>query len=89
MAYRCRLSNSSTASGRSDLWATVDPSYSYSVGTSIFRARGTFIHTHSLNSYLLIVSFSYFILAVPMRKCYLNTCKVRIIFALLCTLVAL
>ena len=71
--YKCwlsSLSDSSTASGSSDHGGGdgIGPIYINSVGTSFFLASCTFIFT------LLFLMFSsiylsYFILALPMRKC--------------------
>ena len=70
LGCRCRLSslgNSSTASRSSAHGGTVSPNYSYAIGSQFFRARCTSFHIHS--SYILPLCLSYFILAVPMRKC--------------------
>ena len=70
MNHRSRLAslgNSSTTPGSSDPGRTVGPSYSYVVET-FFRTRCSSFHFHS--SYIFPLSLSYFILAVPMHKCF-------------------
>ena len=74
MGYSCRLGwlgNSSTASGCSNHWETVGPSYSLAVGTFFFRAALllSILAALFLPFSSSFVSLSYFILAVLMRYC--------------------